>query len=224
MTSPEPTGGDERIAVVPFLMVMTVVTGIVDAVSILRLGDVFVANMTGNMVFLGFAVGGASEFSVPASLTALAAFLVGAALGGRVVAPTALHAVRRIATIEATLFAAATILVMVSSSSSDTGLRYATIAVLAVAMGGQNATARKLAVPDMTTTVLTLTITGLAADRKDTGSFGSRTVRRIGAVAAMLCGAITGALLVLHAAAALALAAATALLAGVALSVPRSAR
>jgi hypothetical protein len=40
----------------------------------------------------------------------------------------------------------------------------ATIAFRAIAMGMRNAAVRKLAVPDLTTTVLTLTITGLAAD------------------------------------------------------------
>ena len=34
--------------------------GVVDAVSILSLGRVFVANMTGNVVFVGFALAGAS--------------------------------------------------------------------------------------------------------------------------------------------------------------------
>ena len=37
-------------------------------------------------------------------------------------------------------------------------------ALLAVATGIQNAVARKLAVPDMTTTVLTMTLTGVGAD------------------------------------------------------------
>jgi hypothetical protein len=36
------------------LLTLTAVTGLVDAVSYLRLGRVFVANMTGNVVFLGF--------------------------------------------------------------------------------------------------------------------------------------------------------------------------
>jgi hypothetical protein len=66
----------------PLLVVMTVVTGVVDAVSYLALGHVFVANMTGNVVFLGFALAGADGLSVPASLVALAAFLCGAAAGG----------------------------------------------------------------------------------------------------------------------------------------------
>ncbi len=59
---------------------MTCVTGVVDAVSILSLGRVFVANMTGNVVFVGFALAGAPGFSVAASLFALAGFLGGAGL------------------------------------------------------------------------------------------------------------------------------------------------
>src|SRR6202035_3372963 len=65
------------------LLILTVVTGIVDAVSILALGRVFVANMTGNVVFAGFAITGAPGFSLGASLFALAGFLVGASLGGQ---------------------------------------------------------------------------------------------------------------------------------------------
>ncbi len=60
------------------LMVMTATTGIVDAVSILSLGRVFVANMTGNVVFVGFALAGAKGFSLAASLFALGGFLLGA--------------------------------------------------------------------------------------------------------------------------------------------------
>ena len=56
---------------------MTLVTGLVDAFSYLALGHVFVANMTGNVVFLGFAVAGADGFSILASLVAGASFLMG---------------------------------------------------------------------------------------------------------------------------------------------------
>src|ERR1700722_10940641 len=65
------------------LLALTVVTGLVDAVSILALGRVFVANMTGNVVFVGFALAGAPGFSLAASLSALAGFVVGALGGGR---------------------------------------------------------------------------------------------------------------------------------------------
>src|SRR6201986_5321889 len=64
------------------LLALTLVTGLVDAVSILALGRVFVANMTGNVVFAGFAIVGAPGFSLGASLFALAGFLIGAFLGG----------------------------------------------------------------------------------------------------------------------------------------------
>src|SRR5271169_1878855 len=72
---------------VPFaLLGMTVVTGLVDAVSFLSLGRVFTANMTGNIVFLGFATARVHGVSVARSLTALVSFLIGAILGGRIMA------------------------------------------------------------------------------------------------------------------------------------------
>src|SRR5881409_1815461 len=76
----------------PLLVGMTLVTGLVDAFSYLVLGHVFVANMTGNVVFLGFALAGAAGFSVSASLSALGAFCLGALAGGRL--GTYLHAHR----------------------------------------------------------------------------------------------------------------------------------
>src|SRR4051812_41460328 len=69
----------------PLLLGLTVLTGVVDAVSILALGRVFVANMTGNVVFVGFAVAGAAGFSVAASLYGLAGFVLGAGVGGRLI-------------------------------------------------------------------------------------------------------------------------------------------
>ena len=76
--------------------------------------------------------------------------------------------------------------------------RYALIAPLAVAMGIQNATARRLAVPDLTTTVLTLTLTGVAADSRLAGGAGGHPARRLIAVLAMFSGALVGALLVIN--------------------------
>jgi hydrogenase/urease accessory protein HupE len=73
---------DERHGPLPLLLfVLTMVTGLVDSVSYLKLGHVFVANMTGNVVFLGFAVADAEDFSIPASLVAIVAFLAGALAG-----------------------------------------------------------------------------------------------------------------------------------------------
>jgi uncharacterized membrane protein YoaK (UPF0700 family) len=73
--------------VIPYaLLGMTAVTGLVDAVSFLSLGRVFTANMTGNIVLLAFATAHVPGLSIARSLTALLAFLVGATLGGRVMA------------------------------------------------------------------------------------------------------------------------------------------
>jgi uncharacterized membrane protein YoaK (UPF0700 family) len=68
---------DVEHALPAMLLALTVVTGVVDAASYLSLGHVFVANMTGNVVFLGFAVAGAPGLSVSSSLASLAAFLLG---------------------------------------------------------------------------------------------------------------------------------------------------
>ena len=92
------------------------------------------------------------------------------------------------------------------------------IVLLALAMGVQNATARRLAVPDLTTTVLTLTLTGIAADSRLGGGSGANTVRRLLSVTAMLVGAIAGALLLLQVAPVAPVALAAALLAIVAVS------
>ena len=79
------------------------------------------------------------------------------------------------------------------------GGRYAAVAVLAGGMGIQNATARALAVPDLTTTVLTLTLTGLSADSALGSGKQTPPWRRIASVVAMLGGAALGAVLVLDA-------------------------
>ncbi|MGO9558536.1 MAG: YoaK family protein [Acidimicrobiales bacterium] len=185
----------------PLLLLMTLVTGLVDAFSYLLLGHVFVANMTGNVVILGFALVGAHGFSVTACLAAIAAFAVGGALGGRMGARLGKHRGRHLSTaaVAQTVFlAAGTVLAALIGGTLTTGYHYALIGVLAVAMGIQNATVRKLAVPDLTTTVLTLTITGIAADSAIGGGKGSKAGRRLTAVCTMLAGAVVGAAFVVH--------------------------
>jgi uncharacterized membrane protein YoaK (UPF0700 family) len=185
----------------PLLVVLTVVTGLVDAVSYLALGHVFVANMTGNVVFLGFALAGAPGLSAWASLAAAGAFLAGALAGGRVGSHFAAHRGNMLRYATATSAPLVIVAVLVSALAGEpvsTWPRYALIVTLAAAMGIQNAVARRLAVPDLTTTVLTLTLTGLAADSKLAGGPGGHPARRLIAVAAMLIGALIGALLVVH--------------------------
>jgi len=186
----------------PLMLAMTLVTGLVDAFSYLVLGHVFVANMTGNVVLLGFALVGAPGFSISASLTALASFFAGATAGGRLGSKLPDHRGRLLstaATIQAVFLATAVAFGFLSGVPVAGGYRYGFIAVLGIAMGIQNAAARKLAVPDLTTTVLTLTITGVAADNALVGGPGSKAGRRLIATATMLVGALIGAALVIHA-------------------------
>jgi uncharacterized membrane protein YoaK (UPF0700 family) len=197
------------------LLILTMVTGVVDAVSYLKLGHVFVANMTGNVVFLGFAVAGATDLSVPASLVAIAAFLGGALAGGKLAATLPHHRGRLLAVaiyLQIVLVAAA-VVVAVAAVAPDAGIaRYTLIVLLALAMGLQNAVVRRLGVPDLTTTVLTLTLTGIAADSTWVGGRSPNPGRRLIATVTMFLGAAIGAVLVFRAGLAAALAVAVALL------------
>ena len=185
----------------PLLVAMTAVTGLVDSFSYLLLGHVFVANMTGNVVFLGFAVVGAAGFSIAASLVALVSFGLGSVLGGRIVSRFGHHRGHHVAVAtgaQALLLLVSVILALVGSHPFGSGVRYPLIIVLSLAMGVQNSSVRRLAVPDLTTTVLTLTVTGIGADSALGGGKGSKSGRRLISVAAMFLGALGGAALVLH--------------------------
>jgi uncharacterized membrane protein YoaK (UPF0700 family) len=191
--------------VTPLLVALTVVTGLVDAFSYLQLGHVIVANMTGNMIFMAFALAGASGFSVLRSLVAIGAFGLGAlaAAGLGRSAGSRLADRRELllaisAAVQIVLLAAAVSMAALTTHPATAGFRYPMIVLLAAAMGAQNATARSLAVPDLTTTLLTLTITGLAADSRLAGGPGAQAPRRLIPMAAMLAGALIGALLMRH--------------------------
>jgi uncharacterized membrane protein YoaK (UPF0700 family) len=197
-----PPRGDRHGPLPPLMLVLTVVTGLIDAVSYLALGRVFVANMTGNVVFLGFALAGAPGLSVSASLVSMASFLVGALAGGRFSTRFADHRGRLLTTataVQAVLVAGTVVAVVFGDGDVTSPVRYTLIVLLGIAMGMQNAVARRLGVPDLTTTVLTLTLTGLAADSSPDGGATPRTGRRVLSVLAMFGGALAGALILYHA-------------------------
>ena len=178
------------------LLALTAVTGLVDAVSYLRLGRVFVANMTGNVVFLGFSADPHAGLSAATSLIAIAGFVLGALTGGRTARALAAQPARWLATAftaEAAILGLVAVLIATSVLPFTGDGRFATTAILAGALGLQNSTVRHLGVPDLTTTVLTLTLTGLAADSTLAGRAGATLHRRLGSVAAMLAGAAAGA-------------------------------
>jgi uncharacterized membrane protein YoaK (UPF0700 family) len=214
-----PSGEVKHGPLPPLLVALTFVTGLIDAVSYLVLGHVFVANMTGNVVFLAFAFAGASGFSILASLVALCSFGLGALGGGLLGARLGQHRGRLLSLatlLQACLLAASVVLAALSSHPLRVSSSYGLIVLLGIAMGLQNATARKLAVPDLTTTVLTLTIVGIAADSRIVGGSGSRAGRRLIAVAAMFVGALVGGLLLFHVSIVLPLVIALIIIAGVA--------
>ncbi|MCX4529636.1 MULTISPECIES: YoaK family protein [unclassified Streptomyces] len=195
-------------AVAPLLVVLTFVSGLVDAVSYLGLDHVFVANMTGNVAFLGFALAGDRELSGAASLLALAAFIAGAMATGRLRRDrTAARMFGPLVAVQAALVGGAL------AATASGGGQLAVVGLLALGMGLQNAVVHRLAVPDLTTTVVTRALTGLAAD-----PWGAPAVRRLVSVAALLCGAVAGGLLTLHHGSRWALLAALALLAWVAVA------
>ena len=187
-------------ALVPALLALTFVAGIVDAVSFLALGQVFTANMTGNVALLGFATLPEVRLSVPRSACALALFFLGAVGGGRLEAWMA--RARKPRGIGAAFAAEAILVAAAAALAWGAGPRvesqpvlYADISLLAFAMGLRNATVRSLGIRDVTTTVLTLTLADLGR-----GAAAGRADRRwwhrgAASVVLMAAGAAIGALL-----------------------------
>lgn len=142
-------GGDlhER-RMVALLLILSVTTGLVDAVSVLGLGRVFTANMTGNIVFLGFALAGIAGFSWSICVTALVAFAVGATAAARICSAhqgrPRHHWLRLIACVEALLLWAAAACAFAPPTLLTTLIM---VALTAVAMGTRNATVRQLRCP-----------------------------------------------------------------------------
>jgi uncharacterized membrane protein YoaK (UPF0700 family) len=183
---------------VVLFVALTFVTGSVDAVSYLGLNRVFTANMTGNVALLGFAAAGAPGLALLRSGLALLAFVVGAVVAGRV-----MRSADRDTTwprhLTWALTAAALVLLAVFATwvGRDHVPQAELAAVgLAFAMGMQGAATRKLNVADLPTTVVTSTLTGLAADSPLAGGNGIRWRRRGAALVSLIVGAVVGALLV----------------------------
>ncbi|GAA1137809.1 YoaK family protein [Kribbella jejuensis] len=177
---------------------LTAATGLIDAVSYLKLGHTFVANMTGNVVFLGFAVAPGSGFRLGPPVVAVAGFVLGSVLGGRAARVLEARPRRWLGIVFATQAAVLLLcglLVGVGVLRESGGTSYLLILALAACFGLQNATVRQVAPKDMTTTVLTLTLTGLAADNVLGNGRAASPYRRVGSILAMLAGAAAGALL-----------------------------
>jgi uncharacterized membrane protein YoaK (UPF0700 family) len=182
------------------LLLLTFATGLVDAVSVLVLGHVFVANMTGNVIFLGFWFVPHSGIDLLAAVVAFASFVAGAILGGRLARHLDAN-VRRWLIVA--LGIEVVVLVSLSALAGSGVLQYhgngrlILIAGLAIVFGSQTATARQFGVPELSTTVLTQTIVGIGFDSRLAGGKGQREKLRYGVVLTMCGGAALGATMTL---------------------------
>jgi uncharacterized membrane protein YoaK (UPF0700 family) len=180
------------------LLLLTVVAGIVDAVSYLGIGHVFIALTTGNVIFLGLSLDPQAHVAPPASAEAICAFLAGALIGGRSAAdlchrPRLWLGVSLAA--EACVIGCVAVLASLSVVPLHGSPSFATIAMLGVALGLQTATIRHLGVRDLLTTVMTMAMTAVIADSPLAGGRNARVHRRLGSITCMLAGAALGAVL-----------------------------
>jgi uncharacterized membrane protein YoaK (UPF0700 family) len=177
---------------------LTVISGLVDAISYVGIGQVFMANMTGNLLILGFAAGDPSKFPLVATAIAVLGFFLGAGLAGRLTDRVS-NVRRRMVlamTIETSLFAVTTVGSFLLPTTQAG--RYPLIVALGLAMGGRNTVVRRLKIPDISTTVVTGTLTNLAADSVLGTGKRTRARRRAGEIVALVLGAWVGVLLLRH--------------------------
>lgn len=190
----------EQRTVVPLLL-LTFVTGLIDAISVLVLGHVFVANMTGNAIFLGFLFVPGAGIDLTGAALAVGGFVAGAIIGGRLVRMLGGDARRWITVALGTEVAMLLVLAALQAMGIlrfHDGTKLILIAGLAVAFGIQNSTARQFGVADLHTTVLTSTIVGIGVDSRLAGGTGDRGKLRFAVVATMILGAVVGATLSRH--------------------------
>jgi uncharacterized membrane protein YoaK (UPF0700 family) len=198
------------------LLLLTFVTGIVDAVSFVGLGQVFAAMQTGNVIFLGLGIGGAAGAPVGLPLVALLAFLLGG-LGGLMLSPSgAVPALRPALWVEVFLLGGAALLALLTDPAPRDAGAYLLVALLSVTMGLRNTVARQIGGQNFATTVLNLTLTAMTAVAPGSPASADDLGQRGAAFLAIAAGAAAGALL-LQASVGLALLAAAAI-AAVALS------
>jgi uncharacterized membrane protein YoaK (UPF0700 family) len=150
------------------VLLLTWVAGTIDAIGYLALGHVFTANMTGNAVLLGIAIGQRQGLAAIRSIVALAGFVLGVSIGALLAHRSGPQAsLRRAflgpALVEAIILAAFALVFHLPSIPRNQTSLYVLIALSAVAMGIQSAAVRRLNLPGIATTVITVTITSLIA-------------------------------------------------------------
>ncbi|WP_433786302.1 YoaK family protein [Actinomycetospora sp. CA-101289] len=187
---------DDREGPLPaMLLAFTVLAGVVDATSILALDHVFVATITGNVVFLGLGLAGAG-FPVVSSVVAVAGFAVGAVVNARVCRRPGGHRGRAVrdTAIGKTVLAVPVTVGVLAVEPLPPAVRLAVTALLAASMGLQLALIRYVKVPELPTAVLTLTAIGVLTER-GSGRHDPLVLRRVLAVLAFVVGVVAGGLL-----------------------------
>jgi uncharacterized membrane protein YoaK (UPF0700 family) len=180
------------------MMVLTFVTGLVDAVGYLGLDRIFTGNMTGNIVILGMGLAGEDSLPVVGPLVALGAYVVGAAVAGRLLhghKPAWRPIVTAIFACSACVLSAAATVIAIARVGGGSAAGIGIAACIAALMGAQAATARALAVADMTTVVVTSTITAYASETLFMPGAAWLTHRRLWSILAIFSGALAGALM-----------------------------
>ena len=185
----------DRLTVIALLL-LTFATGLADSISILVLGHVFVANMTGNVIFFGFWLAPKTNIDLTAVMVALPTFVCTTIVSGRVSRYFGDRTRQWITTI---LMTEVVLLVALSLLGGTGVLHYhdnrklIIIAVLAVTFGLQHSSARQFGIQELSTTVLTSTIVSLGLDSHLAGGTGAREKLRLGVVFTMCVGAFVGA-------------------------------
>lgn len=180
------------------LLLLTFATGLVDAISVLVLGHVFVANMTGNIIFLGFWFVPRAGVDLTAAIVAFVSFLTGTVIGGRLVRHFGVRTRRWLTTalgVEVVVLIALSILAGAGVLSYHANTKLVLICGLAMTFGVQNATARQFGIQELSTTVLTSTVVGIGVDSRLAGGSGQREKLRYSVIFTMCGGAVVGATL-----------------------------
>ncbi|OBB90243.1 YoaK family protein [Mycobacterium sp. 852002-30065_SCH5024008] len=178
------------------LLLLTFATGLADSISILVLGHVFVANMTGNVIFLGFWLAPRTSIDLTAVVVALPTFVCTTILSGRISRHFADQTLRWITTVlstEITLLVALAVLAGTGALRYHDNTKLIMIGILAVTFGLQHSSARQFGIQELSTTVLTSTIVSLGLDSRLAGGTGDRQTLRLGVVLTMCAGAFLGA-------------------------------
>src|ERR1700756_1187097 len=178
------------------LLLLTFATGLADSISILVLGHVFVANMTGNVIFLGFWLAPKTSIDLTAVAVALPTFVCTTILSGRLSRYFGERTRPWITTVlatEITLLVALSVLAGAGVLHYHDNTKLIMIGVLAVTFGLQHSSARQFGIQELSTTVLTSTIVSLGLDSRLAGGTGARQKLRFSVVSTMCAGAFMGA-------------------------------